>query len=74
LAGDSVLIVVISMGCVPVSFVDEVGVVAVLHSGMPATRCMLVRVALGDRVWSDELIIIYQLREHGRGPSASQQV
>ena len=29
--GGSVLIVVIGMGCMPMSFVDEVGVVAVLH-------------------------------------------
>src|SRR5829696_6726437 len=35
----SVLIVVIGMGSVPMSFMDEVGVVAVLHCGMPATWC-----------------------------------
>jgi hypothetical protein len=69
-----VFIVVISMGCMPMSFVDEVGVVPVLHCGMPATRCMLVRVAFGDCVRSDELIIVDQLWQYGRGASASQQV
>ena len=56
------LIVVIGMGCMPMSFMDEVGVVAVLHCRMPATRCVLVRVVLGDRVRGHELIIIDQLR------------
>ena len=44
------LIVVIGMGSVPMSFMDEVGVVPVLHCGMPATWCMAMRVVLGDRV------------------------
>ena len=51
------LIIVIGVGGMPMSFMDEVGVVAVLHRRMPATRCVLVRVILGDRVRSHKLII-----------------
>src|SRR5215211_5602180 len=72
--GGSVLIVMISVGCMPMSLVDEVGVVAVLQSWMPATRGMAVRVALGDGVRSRQLIIINRLRKCGRGASPSQQV
>src|SRR5829696_7979010 len=64
--GCSVLIVVIGMGSVPMSFMDEVGVVAVLHCGMPATWCMAVGVVLGDRVRRHKVIIIIgQFREYG---------
>ena len=68
------LIVVIGMGCMPMSFVNEVSVVAVLHGRMPAARLMAVRVALGDRVRGQQLIIIDRLREYGCGASPSQQV
>ena len=57
------LIVVIGMGCMPMSFMDEVSVIAVLYGRMPAARRVLVRVVLGDRMWGDELIIIDHLRE-----------
>ena len=56
------LIVMIGMGCMSMSFMDEVGVVAMLHCRMPATRCVLVRVAFCDPVRSDELIFIDRLR------------
>ena len=52
------LIVVIGMRCMPMSFMDEVSVVAVLHCRMPAARRMAVRVALGDRMRGQQLIII----------------
>ena len=68
------LIVVIGMGCMPMSLVDEVGVVAVLQCWMPASRGVAVRVTLGDRVWRRQLIIINRLRKYGRGASPSQQV
>src|SRR5215216_2290019 len=64
--GGSVLIVMISVGCMPMSLVDEVRVVAVLQSRMPAARGMTVRVALGDGVRSRQLIVINRLRKHGR--------
>jgi hypothetical protein len=66
-----VLIVVIGVGGMPMSFVDEVGVVAMQHRQMPAARCVLVRVILGDRVRSHKLIIIDQLRQYRRGASPS---
>ena len=72
--GGSVLIVVIGMRCMPMSFMDEVSVVAVLHCRMPAAWRMAMRVALGDRVRGEQLIIIDRLRQYGRGASAAQQV
>src|SRR5688572_24788940 len=68
------LIVVIGMGCMPMSFMNEVSVIAVLHGRMPAARLMAVRVAFGDRVWGQQLIIITRVREYGCGASPSQQV
>jgi len=61
--GGSVLIVVIGMDCMPMSFMDEVGVIAMLYGRMPAARLMAVRVALGDRVRGHQLIIIHRVRE-----------
>jgi hypothetical protein len=60
--GVSMLIVMISVGRMPMSFVNEVGVVPVLHCRVPATWCMLVGVALGDGVRSRQLIVVDQLR------------
>ena len=68
------LIVVIGMGSVPMSFMDEVSVITVLHCRMPATWCMPVGVVFGDRVRSHEFNIIDQLREYSRGASPAQQV
>src|SRR5512133_3472863 len=56
--GGSVLIVMISMDGMPMSFVDEVSMVTVLHCRVPAARCMLVRVAFGDRMRSYQLIVV----------------
>ena len=68
------LIVVIGVGCMPMSFMDEVSVIAVLYDRMPAARLMAVRVALGDCVWGQQLIIINRVREYCCGASPSQQV
>ena len=46
----SVLVVVVGVGGVPVSLVQEVGVVAVLDRDVAAARSVPVRVALGDQV------------------------
>ena len=68
------LIVVIGMGCMPMSFMDEVSVIAVLYGRMPAARLMAMRVAFGDRVRGRQLIILNRVREYGCGASPSQQV
>ena len=52
------LIVMISMDGMPMSFVDEVSMVTVLHCRVPSARCMLVRVAFGDRMRSYQLIVV----------------
>ena len=67
-------IVMISMGSMPMTFVDEIGVIAMLHCLMPAARGMAMWVALGDRVRGDELIIIDQFGEYGRGAALSDQI
>ena len=51
--GGSVLIVVISMGGMSMTFMDEVGVVTMLYGRMPAAERMAVRVVLGDGMWAD---------------------
>jgi hypothetical protein len=43
-----VLVVVISMGGMSMTFMDEVGVVTMLYGRMPAAAGMAVRVVLGD--------------------------
>ena len=52
------LIVMINMGGMPMTFVDEVSMVTVLHCRVPAAWCMLVRVAFRDRVRSHQLIVV----------------
>jgi hypothetical protein len=54
----SVLIVVISMGSMPMTFVDEIGVVAMLHCRMATARRMAMGVAFGDHMRGDQLIVV----------------
>jgi hypothetical protein len=48
-----VLVVVISMGGMSMTFMDEVGVVTMLYGRMPAAGRMAVRVVFGDGMWAD---------------------
>ncbi len=67
----SVFIVMISMGSVPMTLMDEIGVIAMLHCLMPAARSVAMWVALGDRMRGDEFIIIDQFGEYGSGAALS---
>ena len=66
------LIVVISMGRMSMTFMDEVGVVTVLYGRMPAAGRVAVRMVLGDGMWAHQFIVVNRLRENGRGVAPSQ--
>jgi hypothetical protein len=56
------------------TFMDEVGVIAMLHRQMSAARRVAVRMILGDGVRGRQLVIVGQLREYGHGVTPAQQV
>ena len=55
-------------------FVDEVGVIAMLHGLVSAARGMAMWMALGDGMRGDQLVVIGELRKYGGRAVASDQI